>query len=88
LLEHEVLQHFDREGAVVLEIVGEIDGGHAAGAEIAFDAVAVGNGRGEAVEVRCHRGPKMQRGLERRTGSRMAAGTVASRQASGSMRST
>ena len=31
--------------AVVLEVLGEVDGGHAAGAELALDAVAVGERR-------------------------------------------
>ena len=37
-------QHLDRDLAVVLEVLGEIDGGHAALAELALDAVAVGEG--------------------------------------------
>ena len=40
-------QHLHRDLAVVLQILGEIDGGHAAFAEAALDAVAVGEGRGE-----------------------------------------
>ena len=38
-------QHLDRDLAVVLEVVGEVDRGHAARAELALDAVAVGQGR-------------------------------------------
>ena len=41
-------QHLDRDLAVVLEVVREIDGGHAAGAELALDAIAIGQGVGEA----------------------------------------
>ena len=37
-------QDLDGDLAVVLEVVGEIDRGHAAGAELALDAVAVGQG--------------------------------------------
>ena len=41
-------QHLDRDLAVVLEVLGEVDGGHAALAELALDAVAVGQRGGEA----------------------------------------
>ena len=37
-------QHLDRDVAIVLEILREIDRGHAALAELALDAVAVGEG--------------------------------------------
>ena len=37
-------QHFDRDLAVVLQVVGEIHRGHSAGAEFALDAVAVSEG--------------------------------------------
>jgi hypothetical protein len=40
-------QHLQCDLAVVLQIFGEIDGGHAAFAEAAFDAVAIGEGRGD-----------------------------------------
>ena len=43
-------QHLDRDVAVVPEVVREVDGGHAARAELALDAVAVGEGDGEPVE--------------------------------------
>ncbi len=39
-------QHLERDVAVVLEVVGEVDGGHAALPELALDAVAVGEGGG------------------------------------------
>ena len=35
-------QHLDRHLAVVLEVLGEVDRGHAAGAQLPLDAVAVG----------------------------------------------
>jgi len=40
-----------RDLASVLAIVGEVDGGHTALAELAIEAVAVGEGIGEGVEV-------------------------------------
>ena len=47
----------DLEGdlAIVLEVLGEIDGGHAAGTQLALDAVAIGQCSGEAVEGRVQR---------------------------------
>ncbi len=42
-------QHLDGDLAVVLEVVGEVDGGHAALAELALDRVAVGQCDGQAV---------------------------------------
>ena len=46
----------DLEGdlAVVLEVGGEVDRGHPAGAELALDAVAVFQRGGEAERVCCH----------------------------------
>ena len=41
-------EDLDGDLAVVLEVVGEVDGGHAARAELAFEAVAVGEGGGQA----------------------------------------
>ena len=41
-------QGLERDIPVVLEVLREIDRGHAAGAELALDAVAVREGRGEA----------------------------------------
>ena len=41
------VQHLDRDVAVVLEIVREIDGGHATGAEFAENVITVGEGGGE-----------------------------------------
>ena len=42
------LEDLERDLAVVLEVLGEVDGGHAALAQLALDAVAVGEGGGEA----------------------------------------
>jgi len=54
--------------AVVLEVVREIDRGHAPRAELALDAVAVGQGEGEPVERLSHavtaRGPAQSRAGE------------------------
>ena len=38
------VQDLDGDLAVVLEVLGEVDGGHAALAELALEAVAVGRG--------------------------------------------
>ncbi len=48
------VQDLDGHVALVLEVVREVDGGHAAGAELALDAVAVGQGGGEALERSDH----------------------------------
>ena len=40
-------QHLDRDLAIVLEVVREVHGGHAARAELALDAVPVGEGGGK-----------------------------------------
>ncbi len=37
-------QHLDRDLAIVLEVVGEIDRGHPALADLALDAIAAGEG--------------------------------------------
>ena len=44
-------QDLERDVAVVFDIVREIDGRHAAGAEFVLDGVAVGQGCGEAVDI-------------------------------------
>ena len=41
-------EHLDGDVAVVLEVLRQVDGGHAARAELALEAVAVGEGFGEA----------------------------------------
>ena len=48
-------QHLDRHLAVVLQVVGQIDRGHAALAELALEPVAVGEGGGEAGRDFAHR---------------------------------
>src|SRR4029078_8628630 len=47
------LQHLQRDFAVVLQVMREIDGRHAALAEHAFDAVPIGQGAGERVVLLC-----------------------------------
>ena len=63
-------QHFDRDFAVVLDVVGEVDRRQAAAAEFAIDVVAItdrglqtrehlrrrGLGRRRAADARCARG--------------------------------
>ena len=46
-----VAEHLDRHLAVVLEVAREVHRGHAALAELALDAIAVGQGGGEAESV-------------------------------------
>ena len=48
-------EDFDGDLALVLQILGQVDGGHAAFAEVAFDLVAVREGGGEAFGVLGHR---------------------------------
>ena len=48
------LQDLHGDQAVVLEVVREVDGGHAALPELALDAVPVGKGGGEARENVTH----------------------------------
>ena len=50
------LEHLERDVAIVLEVVREVHGRHAAGAELALDAVAVGERRVQLVVGRGHRG--------------------------------
>ena len=49
------MQHLDGHVAIVLEVVREVDRGHAAGAEFALDAVAVGEGGVQARADGVHR---------------------------------
>ena len=60
------LVHLDGHVAVVLEIVGEVHGGHAACAELADDGVPVAQGDGEALRL----GHLVERRDGRRTGAR------------------
>jgi hypothetical protein len=46
-------EQLDRDGAVMLQVAGEIDGRHAAAAELPLDAVAVGEGRLQMVGDYC-----------------------------------
>ena len=58
------VQDLDGDVAVVLEVVREIDGRHAAGAELALDAVAIGERRSQAREdvvVRHEEGPAVMK---------------------------
>ena len=48
------LEHLDRDLAVVLEVVREIDGGHAASPELALERLAVGECCRETVDGGCH----------------------------------
>ena len=45
-------EHLDGDLAVVAEVLGEVDGGHAALAQLALDPVAVGQGRAEGIQRR------------------------------------
>src|SRR5688572_18907638 len=44
------LQYLERDLAVVLDILGEIDGGHSPLTELAYNSVSVGNRGGETLE--------------------------------------
>lgn len=48
------LEELQRDLAIVLEIVAEIDGRHAALAEVALDPISAGEGRVEAVGLLGH----------------------------------
>ena len=43
-------QHLERDAAAVLQVLGEVDRGHAAPAELALDPVAVGQCQLKAIE--------------------------------------
>ena len=47
-------EHLDRHFAVVLQVLGEVDGRHAAAPDLSLDGVAVGKGGLETVEDVCH----------------------------------
>ena len=47
-------EHLDRHLAVVLQVLGEVHRRHSASAQLAFEAVAVGQGGGEAVACVAH----------------------------------
>ena len=44
-------QHLERHLAVVLEVLRQVDGGHATGAHLVLDGVAVGQSCGQAIEI-------------------------------------
>ncbi len=48
------MQHLDRDVAIVLEVVREVDRGHPSRAELALDEVAIRQGPGEARNVAGH----------------------------------
>ena len=48
------LEHLDRDLAIVLEVLGEIDGSHATSAKFTLDAVAATQRRAEATEHVTH----------------------------------
>jgi len=51
-------QHLDRDFPVVLQVLGEIDRGHPAGAELPFNAVVLGDGDAEALNLELIHGLK------------------------------
>jgi hypothetical protein len=44
------MEDLQRHVSVVLEVLGQVDRGHATGTELALDAVAVSQGRGQALQ--------------------------------------
>jgi hypothetical protein len=52
------LEDLHRDVAPVLEVLGQVHRGHTAGAELAQDAVAVGEGGGQALHGGTHRGTR------------------------------
>src|SRR5262245_49420445 len=49
------MQHLQRDVAAVLDVVGEVDSRHAAGAQLPADAIAVGKDLGESSDGSAHR---------------------------------
>jgi len=49
-------QHLERDGPVMLQVVREIDRGHAAPTQLTLDAVATGQSGGETRTVITHEG--------------------------------
>jgi hypothetical protein len=58
-------QDLKGDGPIVPEVVGKVDRGHAAASELALDAVAISQGRREAVECVGQRGNRRMPFLER-----------------------
>src|SRR2546426_3199280 len=54
-------EHLERDGAIVLEIAGEIDRGHATAAELALDRVTAREGGLKAADEIAHRGAAVTR---------------------------
>ena len=44
------IEHLERDVAIVLQVLREVDGGHAAGADLALDPVAVSESGGQALQ--------------------------------------
>ena len=65
-------EHLERDPAVVAEVLGEVDGGHAAGADLAVEAVAVRQGGLEPAEEFGHWGFRWS-GAGRCAGARWGA---------------
>ena len=66
------MQHFDRDFPIVLEVVGQVDGGHPARAELAVEAIAIGERFDQERRASTRRGYIEQAGaakLSRRVGS-------------------
>ena len=59
------LEHLDRDVAVVLQVVREVDGRHAAGAELPLDAVARAKGGLQTVQEVRHSGEDGRAGRPR-----------------------
>ncbi len=53
---------FDRDIAVVLQVLGEINGGHAAGTKLALDGVAVSDRGFQPIDLGVHAIRKMEAG--------------------------
>ena len=47
-------QDLDGHLPIVLQVVGQVDGGHSAGPQLSHDVVAVGQGGDEAILEHCH----------------------------------
>ena len=55
-------QHLERDGPVMLQIVGQMDRGHAAPTQLPLDAVATSQSRGETRMVGSYHGPVFRSG--------------------------
>ena len=62
-------EHLDRDLADVLQVLGEIHRGHAAGAELALDAIAIGQGGRETSEGLGHGSTMLEEGLNMGVGA-------------------